>query len=104
MSCLPAVSLLLRLDCSALQARYLLDLASHFQSGQLSDAKIALMDDDTLVAELTKVKGIGKPCQPCKCPAAWVVSFMFMFMTQQTATASSVFESVRSHRQVCKAN
>ena len=43
----------------ALQANYVLDLARHFQSGQLSDAKIAVMDDDTLVEELTKVKGIG---------------------------------------------
>lgn len=42
-----------------LQAGYVLDLAKHFQSGQLSDEKIATMDDDTLVAELTKVKGIG---------------------------------------------
>ena len=43
-----------------MQAGYVLDLAKHFQSGQMSDAKIATMDDDTLVAELTKVKGIGK--------------------------------------------
>lgn len=43
-----------------LQARYILDLAKHFQSGQLSDEKIATMDDDTLVGELTKVKGIGE--------------------------------------------
>lgn len=42
-----------------LQARYILDLAKHFQSGQLNDEKIATMDDDTLVEELTKVKGIG---------------------------------------------
>ena len=45
-----------------LQAGYVLDLAKHFQSGQLSDEKIATMDDDTLVAELTKVKGIGGRC------------------------------------------
>ena len=45
-----------------LQAGYVLDLAKHFQSGQLSDEKIATMDDDTLVAELTKVKGIGGSC------------------------------------------
>ena len=38
----------------------MLDLAKHFQSGQLSDEKIAVMDDDTLIQELTKVKGIGK--------------------------------------------
>ena len=42
-----------------MQARYVLHLASHFQSGQLSDAKIGTMDDATLIAELTKVKGIG---------------------------------------------
>lgn len=42
-----------------IQARYVLDLAKHFQSGQLSDQKIATMDDDTLIEELTKVKGIG---------------------------------------------
>ena len=47
-----------------LQARYILDLAKHFQSGQLSDEKIATMDDDTLVEELTKVKGIGEFCSP----------------------------------------
>lgn len=47
------------------QARYILDLAKHFQSGQLSDEKIATMDDDTLVEELTKVKGIGECC-PCR--------------------------------------
>ena len=46
------------------QARYILDLAKHFQSGQLSDEKIAIMDDDTLVEELTKVKGIGEFCSP----------------------------------------
>ena len=46
--------------CAHLQARYILDLAIHFQSGQLSDEKIATMDDDTLVEELTKVKGIGE--------------------------------------------
>lgn len=43
-----------------MQARYILDLAKHFQSGELSDEKIATMDDDTLVEELTKVKGIGE--------------------------------------------
>ena len=51
----------------------MLDLASHFQSGQLSDAKIATMDDETLIAELTKVKGIGMenehPCQHTMCCA-----------------------------------
>ena len=47
-------------ECDGMQAGYVLDLAKHFQSGQLSDEKIATMDDDTLVAQLTKVKGIGK--------------------------------------------
>lgn len=51
------------------KAGYVLDLAKHFQSGQLSDAKIATMDDDTLVAELTKVKGIGR----------WTVDMFAMF-------------------------
>ncbi|KAL3130965.1 hypothetical protein ABBQ38_000288 [Trebouxia sp. C0009 RCD-2024] len=51
------------------KARYILDLAKHFQSGQLSDEKIATMDDDTLVEELTKVKGIGR----------WTVDMFAMF-------------------------
>ncbi|DBA74688.1 TPA: hypothetical protein ACH3X2_009353 [Trebouxia sp. C0005] len=51
------------------KAGYVLDLAKHFQSGQLSDEKIATMDDDTLVAELTKVKGIGR----------WTVDMFAMF-------------------------
>lgn len=51
------------------KANYVLDLARHFQSGQLSDAKIAVMDDDTLVEELTKVKGIGR----------WTVDMFAMF-------------------------
>ncbi|KAL0037518.1 hypothetical protein WJX77_000813 [Trebouxia sp. C0004] len=51
------------------KAGYVLDLAKHFHSGQLSDEKIITMDDDTLIAELTKVKGIGR----------WTVDMFAMF-------------------------
>ncbi|MGZ8210580.1 MAG: DNA-3-methyladenine glycosylase family protein [Burkholderiales bacterium] len=39
---------------------YLLDLAARFLSGALEPARWRALDDETLVAELTQVKGIGR--------------------------------------------
>ena len=39
---------------------YLCDLAGHFCSGQLQPASWAALDDETLIAELTAVRGIGR--------------------------------------------
>ncbi|KAK9809620.1 hypothetical protein WJX73_008088 [Symbiochloris irregularis] len=42
------------------KAEYLLDLARFFSEGLLSDVAIKAMEDDVLIMELTKVKGIGR--------------------------------------------
>jgi DNA-3-methyladenine glycosylase II len=39
---------------------YLLDLAAHFASGQLDPARWAGEDDETIIDELTSVRGIGR--------------------------------------------
>lgn len=39
---------------------YLLDLAAHFASGQLDPARWAGEDDETIIQELTGVRGIGR--------------------------------------------
>jgi DNA-3-methyladenine glycosylase II len=39
---------------------YVNDLAAHFVSGQLVPATWAELDDETLIAELTEVRGIGR--------------------------------------------
>lgn len=44
---------------SGRKATYLHDLAKHFLSGELSDEKLVMMNEDELVKVLTAVKGIG---------------------------------------------
>ncbi len=41
------------------KTKYLLDLAHKVQTKQLSFAKLASLDDSSVISELTKVKGIG---------------------------------------------
>ncbi|QWD88398.1 DNA-3-methyladenine glycosylase 2 family protein [Polynucleobacter sp. MWH-CaK5] len=58
----------LKLEPSALRAaglsqrkvEYMQDLATHFENGGLSSAKWDLLDDDTVIAELTAIRGIGR--------------------------------------------
>ncbi|MDH5537154.1 MAG: DNA-3-methyladenine glycosylase [Betaproteobacteria bacterium] len=45
---------------SARKAAYLRDLAARFESGSLDAAAFTTLDDETLIAELTQVKGIGR--------------------------------------------
>lgn len=45
---------------SGRKASYLHDLAGKFSAGELSDSAIAAMDEAALLAELTKVKGVGE--------------------------------------------
>ncbi|KAJ1264133.1 hypothetical protein BS78_09G239300 [Paspalum vaginatum] len=45
---------------SGRKASYLHDLATRFSAGELSDAAVAAMDEAALLAELTKVKGVGE--------------------------------------------
>lgn len=42
------------------KARYLQDLASHFATGSLDPARWRRMDDESIVEDLTRVKGIGR--------------------------------------------
>ncbi|CAL4901761.1 unnamed protein product [Urochloa decumbens] len=45
---------------SVRKASYLHDLATRFAAGELSDSAVAAMDEPALLAELTKVKGVGE--------------------------------------------
>jgi len=45
---------------SGQKAGYILDLANHFASGALDPAHWHDVDDETLIAQLTEVKGIGR--------------------------------------------
>ena len=45
---------------SGRKASYLHDLATRFAAGELSDSAVAAMDESALLAELTKVKGVGE--------------------------------------------
>ena len=45
---------------SGQNSAYLLDLAQRFSSGALDPERWAALDDETLIAELTQVKGIGR--------------------------------------------
>jgi DNA-3-methyladenine glycosylase II len=49
-------------DCglSARKAEYLKDLAARFASGEVDPARWAGLDDDELVAELSRVRGVGR--------------------------------------------
>jgi DNA-3-methyladenine glycosylase II len=42
------------------KVEYIADLASHFASGRLEPARWPAMDDETLIAELVQVRGIGR--------------------------------------------
>ena len=62
----PAQVLKLRVDdmrqagLSARKVEYLVDLALHFDSGQLTVASWAGMDDEAIIAELVAIRGIGR--------------------------------------------
>lgn len=45
---------------SSRKASYIVDLAQHFASGALDPARWHDVDDETLIAQLTEVKGIGR--------------------------------------------
>lgn len=45
---------------SGRKALYIADLAAHFRSGALNPASWSQVDDETLISELTQVKGIGR--------------------------------------------
>ncbi|PAN18089.1 hypothetical protein PAHAL_3G177400 [Panicum hallii] len=45
---------------SGRKASYLHDLATRFAAGELYDSAVAAMDESALLAELTKVKGVGE--------------------------------------------
>ncbi|KAF0927172.1 hypothetical protein E2562_030979 [Oryza meyeriana var. granulata] len=45
---------------SARKAAYLHDLSGRFAAGELSDSAVAAMDEEALLEELTKVKGVGE--------------------------------------------
>ena len=45
---------------SGRKIEYICDLAGHFCSGQLDPANWAEMDDETLIAELSSVRGLGR--------------------------------------------
>jgi DNA-3-methyladenine glycosylase II len=42
------------------KSAYLLDLAAHFESGALRPARWRRLDDEQVIVELTRVKGIGR--------------------------------------------
>ncbi len=42
------------------KARYVQDLASHFATGSLDPARWRRMDDESVIEDLTRVKGIGR--------------------------------------------
>jgi len=68
---------LLPLDADALRAaglspqkiRYIRDLTERVSSGQLDLAQLSELDDETVIAELVKVKGIGR----------WTAEMMLIF-------------------------
>lgn len=70
LACLPALSPagvlarsaaeLAACGLSRRKVEYLLDLAQHFESGRLDPAGWGLQDDETLIRELSAVRGIGR--------------------------------------------
>ena len=42
------------------KVEYMQDLANHFENGGLSSAKWDLLDDETVITELTAIRGIGR--------------------------------------------
>nr|BAK02686.1 predicted protein [Hordeum vulgare subsp. vulgare] len=55
-----AVANLRAIGVSGRKAAYLHDLAASFAAGYLSESSVAAMDEDALLAQLTRVKGIGE--------------------------------------------
>jgi DNA-3-methyladenine glycosylase II len=55
-----SVEQLRAIGLSRRKAAYLCDLALHFQDGRLAPERWVRMDDEAVVAELTRVKGIGR--------------------------------------------
>src|SRR5690606_20811299 len=64
----PAPASAIRAGCEGLRAaglsqrkaEYLLDLAAHFQEKRVHPARWAEMDDETIIGELTAIRGIGR--------------------------------------------
>jgi DNA-3-methyladenine glycosylase II len=69
-SCLPGVAadtlaaadhqILRGVGLSTQKAHYLQDLARHFATGSLDPARWRRMDDESIIQDLTRVKGIGR--------------------------------------------
>ena len=51
------------------KASYLRSIAEHFESGELSNRKIRASSDDDVIAEVTRIKGIGR----------WTADMLLMF-------------------------
>ena len=54
---------------SGAKARYMQDLAAHFDSGEVRPRRWARMDDEAIIEELVRVKGIGR----------WTVEMFLIF-------------------------
>lgn len=55
------------------KARYILDLADHFRSGQLSEDMLAACEDEELIERLVAVRGIGR----------WTAEIYLLFALQR---------------------
>jgi DNA-3-methyladenine glycosylase II len=53
-------ALLAAAGLSQQKTRYLIDLATHFHTGSLDPGRWAAMDDEAVIADLVRVKGIGR--------------------------------------------
>ena len=58
--CKLSVDELRAVGISRQKASYLLNLSQHVQSGELNFRRIARLDNESVIAELIKVKGIGR--------------------------------------------
>ncbi len=67
--CVAAIPALRVCGLSQRKAEYLVDLANHFVSGRLDPSAWTAMDDETLIAALVDVKGIGR----------WTAEMFLMF-------------------------
>lgn len=67
------VSSLRSVGLSARKAEYLKDLARHFRSGSIDPGRWADLDDETLIGELTAVRGIGR----------WTAEMLLIFNLQR---------------------
>jgi DNA-3-methyladenine glycosylase II len=55
-----AVPVLREAGLSARKCEYLLDLARHFSDGSVQQSRWQAMDDETIIAELVAIRGIGR--------------------------------------------